>query len=155
MLALSRVGSGGVRINQLGDRMHGDVDPFALQKNLRVLITAGASGIGRAISDLLVARGARVHICDISDELIAQFRADYPQCPATKADVASEADVDRLLGETASSLGGLDALINNAGIAGPTGGAEEIAPADWRRPIDVCLTGQFLCAHHATPLLKA
>jgi NAD(P)-dependent dehydrogenase (short-subunit alcohol dehydrogenase family) len=139
----------------VGDYMHRDVDPFALQKNLRVLITAGASGIGRAISDLLVARGARVHICDISDELIAQVRADHPQCHATKADVASEADVDRLLKETASSLGGLDALINNAGIPGPTGAVEDIAAADWRRTIDVNLTGQFLCARGAVPLLKA
>ena len=53
------------------------------------------------------------------------------------------------------ALGGLDVLVNNAGIAGPTGGVEEIAPADWRRTIDVCLTGQFLCAHHAVPLIKA
>jgi NAD(P)-dependent dehydrogenase (short-subunit alcohol dehydrogenase family) len=139
----------------MGDIMHGDVDPFALPKNLRVLITAGASGIGRAISDLLVARGARVHICDISDELIARFRADHPQCHATRADVASEADVDRLLVETEESLGGLDALINNAGISGPTGAVEDIAPDDWRRTIDVNLTGQFLCTRRAVPLLKA
>jgi NAD(P)-dependent dehydrogenase (short-subunit alcohol dehydrogenase family) len=52
-------------------------------------------------------------------------------------------------------LGGLDALINNAGIAGPTGGVDEIDPADWRRTIDVCLTGQFLCARRAVPLLKS
>jgi NAD(P)-dependent dehydrogenase (short-subunit alcohol dehydrogenase family) len=45
-------------------------------------------------------------------------------------------------------------LVNNAGIAGPTGGVEEIAPGDWRRTIDICLTGQFLCAHHAEPLIK-
>src|SRR5205823_7544497 len=42
-----------------------------------------------------------------------------------------------------------------AGIAGPTGGVEEISPADWRRTIDICLTGQFLCAHHGVPMLKA
>jgi 2-keto-3-deoxy-L-fuconate dehydrogenase len=54
-----------------------------------------------------------------------------------------------------AGLGGLDILVNNAGIAGPTGGVDEIAPADWRRTIDICLTGQFLCAHHAVPLLKA
>jgi NAD(P)-dependent dehydrogenase (short-subunit alcohol dehydrogenase family) len=55
----------------------------------------------------------------------------------------------------AKELGGLDALINNAGIAGPTGPVDEITPADWRRCIDVCLTGQFLCARLAVPMLKA
>lgn len=134
--------------------MPGPEDPFALPKNLRVLVTAGASGIGRAISDLLIARGARVHICDISDDLLAQFRVDHPDCHATKADVASEGDVDRLLTEAAASLGGLDALINNAGIAGPTGAIEDLAPAEWRRTIDVNLTGQFLCTRRAVPLLK-
>ena len=130
-------------------------DVFALPRGLRVLVTAGASGIGRAICDLLVERGARIHVCDVSDELLADFRAAHKQAGATKADVASEADVERLFAEARASLGGLDALINNAGIAGPTGGVDEIAPADWRRTLDVCLTGQFLCAHHAVPLLKA
>ena len=54
-----------------------------------------------------------------------------------------------------ASLGGLDALINNAGIAGPTGGVEDIDPAEWRRCIDIDLTGQFLCARRAVPMLKA
>jgi NAD(P)-dependent dehydrogenase (short-subunit alcohol dehydrogenase family) len=130
-------------------------DVFALEKGLRVLITAGASGIGRAIADLLIARGARVQICDVSDDLLAEFRAAHPNAGALKADVASEDDVARLFAATKSSLGGLDALINNAGIAGPTGGVDEIAPADWRRTLDVCLTGQFLCCHYGVPMLKA
>jgi NAD(P)-dependent dehydrogenase (short-subunit alcohol dehydrogenase family) len=130
-------------------------DVFALPEGLRVIVTAGASGIGRAIADLLIARGGRLHICDVSDELLANFRSAHPHAGATKADVAGEGDVERLFAEARASLGGLDALVNNAGIAGPTGGVEEIAPADWRRTLDVCLTGQFLCAHHATPLLKA
>jgi NAD(P)-dependent dehydrogenase (short-subunit alcohol dehydrogenase family) len=130
-------------------------DTFAIQPGLRVLVTAGASGIGRAISDLLVAHGARVHICDVSDTLLEDFRAVNQQSGATRADVASETDVERLFSDLEVTLGGLDALINNAGIAGPTGGVEQIAPAEWRRTLDVCLTGQFLCAHHAVPLIKA
>jgi NAD(P)-dependent dehydrogenase (short-subunit alcohol dehydrogenase family) len=130
-------------------------DVFALAKDLRVVVTAGASGIGRAICDLLIVRGARVHICDVSDDFLGAFRAAHPGAGATKADVASESDVSRLFGEVKSSLGGLDVLVNNAGIAGPTGGVEEIRPEDWRRTIDVCLTGQFVCAHHAVPMLKA
>jgi NAD(P)-dependent dehydrogenase (short-subunit alcohol dehydrogenase family) len=130
-------------------------DVFALDDGLRVLVTAGASGIGRAIADLLTARGARVHVCDVSDDFLADFRGAHPELGATRADVASEADVARLFDDVRTSLGGLDALVNNAGVAGPTGGVEEIRPEDWRRTIDVCLTGQFLCAHHAVPMLKA
>lgn len=135
--------------------MNGALDVFALPERLRVIVTAGASGIGRAIADLIIAGGGQMHICDVSDAFLADFRAAHPQCGATKADVASEADVARLFAEAKASLGGLDALINNAGVAGPTGGVEEIDPADWRRTLDVCLTGQFLCARLATPMLKA
>jgi NAD(P)-dependent dehydrogenase (short-subunit alcohol dehydrogenase family) len=130
-------------------------DVFTLAEGLRVVVTAGASGIGRAVSDLLIARGARVHICDVSDEFLADYRAAYREARLTKGDVSSEADVARLFADVKASLGGLDALINNAGIAGPTGGVEDIRPEDWRRTIDVCLTGQFLCAHHGVPMLKA
>ena len=62
--------------------------------------------------------------------------------------------MEALFRAVAGGLGGLDALINNAGIAGPTGGVEEIAPADWRRTVDVCLTGQWLGPHFAEPLLQ-
>jgi NAD(P)-dependent dehydrogenase (short-subunit alcohol dehydrogenase family) len=135
--------------------MSDSADVFALAEGLRVLVTAGASGIGRAITDLLIARGARVHICDVSDDFLAEFRSAHRDSDATKADVASEADVSRLFAEVESSLGGLDVLVNNAGVAGPTGGVEDIRPEEWRRTIDVCLTGQFLCAHHAVPMLKS
>src|SRR5271170_6525708 len=130
-------------------------DVFALAKDLRVLVTAGASGIGRAISDLLAARGARLHICDVSDDFQADYRAAHRDARVTKADVASEADVARLFADVKASLGGLDVLVNNAGIAGPTGGVEDIPPEEWRRTIDICLTGQFLCAHHAVSMLKS
>jgi len=121
----------------------------------RVLVTAGASGIGRAIADLLIAEGARIHICDVDEGLLADFAAAHPAAGATRADVAVEADVDRLFEAAAAGLGGLDALVNNAGIAGPTGRIEELDPADWRRCIDVDLTGPFLCARLAVPMLKA
>jgi NAD(P)-dependent dehydrogenase (short-subunit alcohol dehydrogenase family) len=91
----------------------------------------------------------------VSDEFLADFAAAHPEAGRSKADVSSDADVARLFADLRTSLGGLDVLVNNAGVAGPTGGVEEISPVEWRRTIDVCLTGQFLCAHHAVPLLKA
>ncbi|MDH5557549.1 MAG: SDR family oxidoreductase [Alphaproteobacteria bacterium] len=121
----------------------------------RIVVTAGASGIGRAIVDMLAANGARIHICDIEDRLLEEFTSAHPDSGATRADVSSEADVDRLFDEAASTLGGLDALINNAGIAGPTGKIEDLNPADWRRCIDIDLTGSFLCARKAVPMLKS
>src|SRR5262245_39320460 len=78
----------------------------------RVVVTAGASGIGRAIADLLLANGAKVAICDVSKAFLADFRKAHPDSPALQADVASESDVDKLFKIAARELGGLDALIN-------------------------------------------
>lgn len=128
---------------------------LALQPGLRVVVTAGASGIGRAIADLLISNGARVHICDIDEGHLAEFRAAHPEHGATRCNVAEDDEVAKLFDEAQAALGGLDALINNAGIAGPTGGVDEIAPSDWRRTLDICLTGQFLCTRLAVPMLKA
>ena len=117
-------------------------------KDLRVLVTAGAAGIGRAITTALVATGAKVHICDVTEP------EDMPGVSFTRADVSSEADVDRLFADVRKHLGGLDVLVNNAGIAGPTGKIEDLSLDDWRRTLDVDLTGQFLCARRAVPMLK-
>lgn len=121
----------------------------------RVLVTAGAAGIGRAIVEALVASGSRVHLCDVDAAALSEVGQVLPQVSHTRADVADEADVDRLFDEAGAALGGLDALVNNAGIAGPTAAVEDIDPADWRRCIEVDLTGQFLCVRRAVPLLKA
>jgi NAD(P)-dependent dehydrogenase (short-subunit alcohol dehydrogenase family) len=69
-------------------------------------------------------------------------------------DVADRAAVARLFDDVARQLGGLDCLVNNAGIAGPTGAVHEINPEDWDRCLDVCITGQFNCARLAVPHLK-
>lgn len=124
-------------------------------EGLRVLVTAGAAGIGGAITAALVAAGARVHVCDVSEAVLAGCRDAMPGVGTTVADVSDEAAVDRLFAAVEERLGGLDALVNNAGIAGPTGAVEEIAVAEWRRCLDIDLTGQFLCTRRAVPLIKA
>ncbi len=121
---------------------------------LRVLVTAGAAGIGRAIASTLREHGARVHICDIDEQALARCRADL-KASQSLADVARPADVERLFSDVKRELGGLDVLVNNAGIAGPTAKIEDIAPADWVRTIDVDLNSMFYCTRLAMPLIKA
>ncbi|MFN8494051.1 MAG: SDR family oxidoreductase [Caldilineaceae bacterium] len=122
---------------------------------LRVIVTAAASGIGRVIVETLLQNGARVHICDIASERLAACQSALPSISVTQADVADPAQVDRLFDEAIAQLGGLDGLVNNAGIAGPTGPVEALTPADWERTIAVNLNSQFYCARRAAPLLKA
>jgi NAD(P)-dependent dehydrogenase (short-subunit alcohol dehydrogenase family) len=124
-------------------------------KGLRVLVTAGAAGIGRAIAETFVEHGARVHICDIDDNALAQTKKALPQVTQTVADVAKLADVERLFEDLKRHLGGLDVLVNNAGIAGPTAKVEDIHPDDWERCIAVDLNGMFYCTRKGMPMIKA
>ncbi len=127
---------------------------FSDLKGKRVVVTAGADGIGRAIARAFLDAGARVHICDVDAGKLAAFAAAAPGLGTTLADVADEAQVDRLFDEALAGLGGLDVLVNNAGIAGPTAAIEDVAPEDWRRTLAVNLDGQYLCARRAVPPLK-
>ena len=121
----------------------------------RIVVTAGAAGIGLCIARELRAQGAHLAICDVDAAALDRAKEELGAKVATVADVSDEAQMKAFFQETADALGGLDALVNNAGIAGPTGGVEDIDPSEWRRCIDICLTGQFLCAHFGVPLLKA
>jgi NAD(P)-dependent dehydrogenase (short-subunit alcohol dehydrogenase family) len=120
----------------------------------RVLVTAGAAGIGRAIADAFLAEDARVWICDIDSEALAATRGAHPELGTSRTDVANEGAVDAMFEALGQALGGLDCLINNAGIAGPTGPIETLDFAAWRRCVAVNLDGAFLCARRAVPLLK-
>lgn len=125
-----------------------------VRPGLRVLVTAGAAGIGRVIADTFLAHGARVMVCDVDEAALEDWRRAHPEAPALCADVGVQADVDALFDRLGEELGGLDVLVNNAGIAGPTAGVEEIDPEEWRRTIDVNLNGQFYCLRRAVPLLR-
>jgi NAD(P)-dependent dehydrogenase (short-subunit alcohol dehydrogenase family) len=122
---------------------------------MRVLVTAGAAGIGRAIVELFHSHGARIHICDVDKEALERCGRELPEVSQTVADVAARADVERLIADVKRELGGLDVLVNNAGIAGPTAKIEDIRPEDWERCIAVDLTSMFYVTRLAMPLLKA
>jgi NAD(P)-dependent dehydrogenase (short-subunit alcohol dehydrogenase family) len=124
-------------------------------KGLRVLVTAGAAGIGRAMARTFTEHGAKVHICDIDEKALAAARKELPSVTQTVADVAKLDDVERLFADVKKHLQGLDVLINNAGIAGPTGKVEDIKPEDWERCIAVDLNGMFYVTRKAMPLIKA
>jgi NAD(P)-dependent dehydrogenase (short-subunit alcohol dehydrogenase family) len=124
-------------------------------QGLRVLVTAGAAGIGRAIAKTFLDHGARVHVCDVDRAALDEARRLMPAVTQTVADVARLDDVERLFADVRRELGGLDVLVNNAGIAGPTARVEDIAPADWDRCIAVDLNGMFYCTRLAMPMLKA
>ena len=123
-------------------------------KGLRVIVTAGAGGIGRAIAGTFHQNGARVHICDVNADALATAAQELPGLATTLADVSDPVQVDRLFDEAEANLGGLDVLVNNAGIAGPTAPVEEMSIADWDRTIAINISGQFYCARRAVPLLK-
>lgn len=121
----------------------------------RVLVTAGASGIGLAIARGLAAQGARVAICDVDKPQLERAAVELGLDAACIADVTDPDALDQLFETVVSDFGGLDGLINNAGVAGPTAPIESIDDGAWRQCIDVCLTGQFLVSKRAVPLLKA
>ena len=120
----------------------------------RVLVTAGAAGIGLATARAFVAEGARVMVCDVDRHALDALGRSDAAIAAVECDVSDPDQVDRMFDVVRTRLGGLDTLVNNAGIAGPTGACEDIALADWQRTLDVNLTGMFLCAQKAIPLLK-
>lgn len=126
---------------------------------LRVLVTGGASGIGLEIADAFAECGARVHVCDASQAAIAALadrppRAAAGAISATLADVSDPAAVERVFADVSTGLGGLDVLVNNAGIAGLTGGIDEIDPVQWEQTVAINLNAQFQFARRAVPLLR-
>lgn len=121
----------------------------------RVLISAGGAGIGRMIAAAFAARGAKVFICDISEEALDEARRSIEGVKALPVDIAQPAAVTALFAAVEREFGGLDVLVNNAGIAGPTARVEDVAPDELARTLAVNVEGQFHCARHAVPLLKA
>jgi len=118
-------------------------------KGLRVIITAGAAGIGREVARAFLREGAQVRICDIDRAALAEIATSDPKLTASLCDVSDREAVTRFIDATADAFGGLDCLINNAGIAGPTGRVDEIPPEEWDHTLAVNITGQFNCVRAA------
>ena len=120
----------------------------------RALITGAGSGIGKVMAQHFEKAGARIWICDADTNNLEQSLKENPDWNGTPCDVSDENQVDQLFKKMSDSFGGLEILVNNAGIAGPTAPVEEIDPGEWRRSVGVNLNGAFYCTRLATPLLK-
>jgi NAD(P)-dependent dehydrogenase (short-subunit alcohol dehydrogenase family) len=114
-------------------------------------VTGGAAGIGATIAKAFDEVGANVYVCDINPEAVGAARTENSGIHAAVADVAKKEDAIRVVNEAADVLGGLDVLINNAGIAGPTGRVEDLDPGDWERTISTNLNSQFYFLRYAVP----
>lgn len=121
----------------------------------RVIITAGAGGIGLVTAKTFADNGAKIFVSDVDDAALARLNKDYPSIGTTRTDVSDVNQVDAMFDAAQKFLGGLDAMINNAGIAGPTAKVEDITPQDWERCIAVNVHGTFYCTRRAVPLLKS
>ena len=125
-----------------------------MSQALVMVISGAATGLGRRVAERFEAGGYRTRICDANPAAVEEFRATHPRSGASVVDVSDSKQVDAWFDEIAAQDGRIDVLINNAGIAGPTGRVEDIQPVDWDRTIAVDLNGQFYCTRRAVPLLR-
>lgn len=120
----------------------------------RVLVTAGASGIGLEIARAFTAAGASVFVCDIDGPGLERAARDIPGLKTGLCDVSDRNQIERMVGEAVAAFGGLDVLVNNAGISGPTASVEDMDPDAWEQVMKVDLTGTFNVTRLSIPHLK-
>jgi len=123
-------------------------------KDLKIVITAGASGIGSEVAIALSKAGAKIIICDIDESLLESFSNQNTQITTYRADVSNESEIQSFFKEIKNKFNNIDVLINNAGISGPSGKLEDINFNEWKETLNVNLDGVFLATRSAIPLLK-
>jgi NAD(P)-dependent dehydrogenase (short-subunit alcohol dehydrogenase family) len=119
-------------------------------------VTGASRGIGREIALLLADYGADVTLAARSDGIYEteDLIGDPDRTLPIETDVTDEAAVEAAIATTAETFGGLDCLVNNAGIGGPTAPVEEVTVSEWQQVQDVNVLGTFLCTKHAVPHLR-
>jgi len=120
----------------------------------KAIVTAGGSGIGLAIATALHRAGADVWICDLSQQFLQSAADALPGIGTMVCDVSDPEAAAAFVKEAAQNMGGLDIVVNNAGIAGPAAPLEDISTEDWVRTFAVNVHGQFYIARAAIPYLK-
>ena len=126
-------------------------------QNKKIVISGGASGIGWATTKICVAKGASVYLCDI-DNLALNKIKKHPSYNkkifAVNADASKESEVIKFFKIVKKQFKYLDGLINNVGVAGPTGSIEKLNSRDWVRTLYVNVVSHFYFTKQAIPLLK-
>ena len=112
-------------------------------KGKKAIVSAGGSGIGHTVVEEFIKQDVSISTCDIDKDYILELRSKYPQIYAEVVDVGDELAVKEFCIKSIEFLGGLDCLVNNAGVAGPTLPIEEIDTEDWSYCLSVCLSSQF------------
>ena len=130
------------------------LDSLRPPPDLRVLVTFGAGGVGAAIARAFHEAGSRVHVCDIDRAALDRLNADVPGITGSMADASVSDDVEQVFDDLQGTLGGLDVLINNAGIPGPAGPIDTIVSAAWERTVAVNLHSHYYFARRAVPMLR-
>ena len=125
-----------------------------MSRESKVIITAGASGIGLETAIAFSEIGAEVVICDINEEALYTAKRDNPKLKIEYCDVSDPNTTESFICDAAKQLGGLDTLVNNAGIGGPTACIENITTEEWSKCLDVCLSSQFNCIKSSVRYLK-
>jgi 2-dehydro-3-deoxy-L-rhamnonate dehydrogenase (NAD+) len=126
-------------------------------KSRRAVVTGGAQGIGFAIAERMLRSGGRVSLWDCdADRLASAARELSPlgEVHAATVDVTEDGEVEAATGATATHFGGIDILVANAGITGPNMVTWEYPPDQWRRVLEVDLTGIFLCCRAVVPHMR-
>ncbi|HEY3764525.1 MAG TPA: SDR family oxidoreductase [Gaiellales bacterium] len=128
-------------------------NPHSGGTSARVAITGAAGGFGLTVARAFAAQGAEVHVCDVDAAAVRAAAAEGLQ--ATEVDVADLAALDWWIDRVLALGGGLDVLVNNAGIAGPTALVEDIEPAAWQRCLAIDLTSHYRACARVIPAMKA
>jgi NAD(P)-dependent dehydrogenase (short-subunit alcohol dehydrogenase family) len=120
----------------------------------RVLVTAGAGGIGLAIAREFAVNGAQVFVVDIDKAALERLAQESANIHCSVCDLSDRAEIERMVPEAIATLGGLDVLVNNAGIAGPTRPVADLDPDDWEAVMQINLHCTFNVTRLAIPHLK-